>query len=328
MMRRREFIALVSGAAAAWPLAALGQERVRRVGVLMSHSETDQDAKDRLTSFQKGLEVLGWVEGRNIRIEGHYAGGRTDQYRSLAKELVLSKPDIILAHTTPLVAAVSRETGTIPIVFVSVSDPIGSGFITTMARPGRNLTGLSLYEEGITGKWLGMLKEMAPQLVRAALVADPKMVPFDYYVRSAKGTASSLGIEAIPSPITSADDIERTIAGFAQKPNGGLIMLPSTTLLKHRDLVIVLAARYRLPAVYAIRDFVPAGGLMAYSTDIVDQNRQAASYVDRILRGGKPSDLPVQAPAKYQTTINLKTAKALGLAVPPGLLVAADQVIE
>jgi len=326
-MRRREFIALVGGAAA-WPLAVRGQERVRRVGVLMSHSETDQDARDRLTSFRKGLEELGWVEERNVRIEGRYAGGRTEQYRSLAKELVLSKPDIIFAHTTPLVAAVSRETSTIPIVFVSVSDPIGSGFVTTMARPGRNLTGLSLYEEGITGKWLGMLKEIAPQLARAALVADPKMVPFDYYVRSAKVTASALGIEAVPSPVASADEIERTIASFAQKPNGGLIMLPSTTLLKHRDLAIVLAARYRLPAVYAIRDFVPAGGLMAYSTDIVEQNRQAASYVDRILRGGKPSDLPVQAPTKYQTTINLKTAKALGLTVPPGLLVAADQVIE
>ena len=327
-MRRRKLLGALGCTAAAWPLASLGQERVRRVGILMSHSETDQDAQDRLASFRKGLEVLGWIEGRNIRIEGRYASGRTDQYRSLAKELVLSKPDIILAHTTPLVAAVSRETSTIPIVFVSVSDPIGSGFVTTMARPGRNLTGLSLYEEGITGKWLGMLKEMAPQLVRAALVADPKMVPFDYYVRSAKATASSLGIEAVPSPVASADDIERTIAGFAQMPNGGLIMLPSTTLLRHRDLVVVLAARYRLPAVYAIRDFVPAGGLMAYSTDIVDQNRQAAFYVDRILRGGKPSDLPVQAPSKYQTTINLKTAKALGLTVPAGLLVAADQVIE
>ena len=167
-----------------------------------------------MATFQKGLEELGWVEGRNIRIEGRYAGGRTEQYRSLAKELVLSKPDIIFAHTTPLVAAVSRETSTIPIVFVSVSDPIGSGFVTSMARPGRNLTGLSLYEEGITGKWLGMLKEIAPQLVRAALVADPKMVPFDYYVRSAKATASSLGIEAVPSPVASADDIERTVAAF------------------------------------------------------------------------------------------------------------------
>jgi putative ABC transport system substrate-binding protein len=327
-MRRREFLSALGGATAVWPLTALGQERVQRVGILMTHSETDQDAQDRLASFRTGLEALGWTEGRNIRLEGRYAGGRTDKYRSLAKELVLSKPDIILAHTTPLVAAVRDETSTIPIVFVSVSDPIGSGFVATMARPGRNLTGLSLYEEGITGKWLGMLKEMAPQLVRAALVADPKMVPFDYYVRSAKGTASSLGIEAVPSPVASADDIERTIASFAQKPNGGLIILPSTTLLRHRDLVVVLAARYRLPAVYAIRDFVPAGGLMAYSTDIVDQNRQAASYVDRILRGGKPSDLPVQAPSKYQTTINLKTAKALGLTVPPGLLVAADQVIE
>jgi putative ABC transport system substrate-binding protein len=327
-MKRREFITLLGGAAAAWPLAARGQERVRRVGVLMSQSHADQDAQARLASFRNGLEQLGWVEGRNVRIEARYAGGRTEQYRSLAKELVVSKPDIIFAHATPLVAAVSRETSTIPIVFINVSDPIGSGFATSMARPGRNLTGLSLYEEGITGKWLGMLKEIAPHLVQAALVADPNTTPFDYFVKSAKAMALSLGIEAVPSPVTSTDDIERTVASFAQRPNGGLVLLPSTTLITHRDLVIVLAARYRLPAVYALADFVPAGGLMAYSTDIIELNRQAASYVDRILHGAKPSDLPVQAPTKYQTTINLKTAKALGLTVPPGLLVAADQVIE
>jgi putative ABC transport system substrate-binding protein len=309
-------------------VVARAQERVRRVGVLMSQSDTDQDAQARLASFRNGLEQLGWVEGRNVRIEARYAGGRTEQYRSLAKELVVSKPDIIFAHATPLVAAVSRETSTIPIVFINVSDPIGSGFATSMARPGRNLTGLSLYEEGITGKWLGMLKEIAPHLVQAALVADPNTTPFDYFVKSAKAMALSLGIEAVPSPVTSTDDIERTVASFAQRPNGGLVLLPSTTLIAHRDLVIVLAARYRLPAVYALADFVPAGGLMAYSTDIIELNRQAASYVDRILHGAKPSDLPVQAPTKYQTTINLKTAKALGLTVPPGLLVAADQVIE
>jgi putative ABC transport system substrate-binding protein len=326
-VRRREFITLLGGVAA-WPVVARAQERVRRVGVLMSQSDTDQDAQARLASFRNGLEQLGWVEGRNVRIEARYAGGRTEQYRSLAKELVVSKPDIIFAHATPLVAAVSRETSTIPIVFINVSDPIGSGFATSMARPGRNLTGLSLYEEGITGKWLGMLKEIAPHLVQAALVADPNTTPFDYFVKSAKAMALSLGIEAVPSPVTSTDDIERTVASFAQRPNGGLVLLPSTTLITHRDLVIVLAARYRLPAVYALADFVPAGGLMAYSTDIIELNRQAASYVDRILHGAKPSDLPVQAPTKYQTTINLKTAKALGLTVPPGLLVAADQVIE
>ena len=327
-MRRREFLGGLGGAAAAWPLAARAQERVPRVGVLTSYSATDPNAQAQLAAFRSGLEQHGWVEGRNVRIEARYAGGRTELYRSLAKELVASKPDIIFAVTTPIVAAVSRETSAIPIVFINVSDPIGSGFVKSMARPGRNLTGLSLYEEGITGKWLGMLKEIAPQLARAALVADPRMAPFDYYVRSAKAVASSLGIEAVPSPVATTDDIERTIASFAQKINGGLVVLPSTTLSKHRDLVIVLAARYRLPAVYAIHDFVPAGGLMAYSTDQVELARQAASYVDRILRGGKPSELPAQAPTKYQTTINLKTAKALGLTVPAGLLVAADQVIE
>jgi putative ABC transport system substrate-binding protein len=213
-------------------------------------------------------------------------------------------------------------------VFVNVSDPIGSGFIASLARPGGNTTGLMLYEPGIVGKWLAMLKEIAPQLVRAALMANPKTTPFSYFVRSAQATAPSLDIEVVPTPVASAADIERTISSFAMMPNGGLVILASATLSANQDLVVRLAARHRLPAVYADRDFVTAGGLMSYSTDLTDLSGQAASYVDRILHGAKPADLPVQAPIKYETRVNLKTAKALGLTVPPALLVAADEVIE
>jgi putative ABC transport system substrate-binding protein len=227
-----------------------------------------------------------------------------------------------------VVAALRQETRTVPIVFVTVSDPIGSGLVTSLARPGGNVTGLMLYEEGITGKWLAMLKEIAPQLARAALIANPKTTPYDYFLRSARTMATSLGIEVAPSPIANAGDIERTIESFARVANGGLIFPPDATTTVNRDLIIALAARHRLPAVYSWRFFVAAGGLMSYGTDNVDQNRQAASYVDRILRGANPAELPVQTPTKYQTTINLKTAKALGLTVPPGLLVAADEVFE
>jgi putative ABC transport system substrate-binding protein len=249
-------------------------------------------------------------------------------YPVRAKELVATKPDVVLANTTPVVAALRREIPTIPIVFVNVSDPIGSGFIASMARPGGRTTGFMLYEPGIVSKWLAMLKEIAPQLVRAALMADPKTTPFDYFVQSAKATTPSLDIEIVPSPVAGAADIERIISSFAKMPHSGLVVLASATLSAHQDLVVMLAARHRLPAVYADRDFVTAGGLMSYSTDFSDLTGQAASYVDRILHGAKPSDLPVQAPTKYETRLNLKTAKALGLSVPASLLVRADEVIE
>ena len=246
----------------------------------------------------------------------------------LAKELVALQPDVILAHSTPIAAALQRESRTIPIVFVNVSDPIGSGFVASLARPGGNLTGLLLYEASITGKWLAMLKEIAPRLARVALLSQPQGPAYDYFLRAAEAAAPSLAIELVPSPVENAADIERAIESFARVPNGGLLLPPDTTTIVHRDLIIALAARHRLPAVYAFRLFVAAGGLMSYGTDHVDMFRQAASYVDRILRGAKPADLPVQAPTKYETTLNLKTAKALGLTVPPGLLVAADEVIE
>src|SRR5262249_55166285 len=234
---------------------------------------------------------------------------------------------VLLAYTTPVAAAFQRESRTIPIVFLGVSDPIGSGLVASLARPGGNLTGLLLYEEGITGKWLAMLKEIAPGLSRAALLANPKRTPYDYFVRSARSVAPSLAIELAPTPVENAGDIDRVIISFARKPNGGLVVMPGTAI-EYRDLVIALAARHRLPAVYYARFFVTAGGLMSYGIDYVEQIRQAAAYVDRILRGANAADLPVQAPTKYETVLNLKTAKALGLDAPPSLLVRADEVIE
>jgi putative ABC transport system substrate-binding protein len=242
--------------------------------------------------------------------------------------LVALQPEAILAQSTPVVAALQREGSTVPIVFVNVSDPIGSGFITSLAQPGRNITGVLQYEESVTGKWLGMLKEISPTLVRAALVANPETTPYDYFLRAAVALAPSLAVEIVPSRVQNAADIERAVESFASVPNGGLVLPPDATTTGYRDPVIALAARYRLPAVYTVRAFVEEGGLMSYGVDQVDVFRQAAGYIDRILRGAKPSDLPVQVPTKYETTLNLKTAKALGLTVPPGMLVAADKVIE
>jgi putative ABC transport system substrate-binding protein len=282
----------------------------------------------RVAGFRQGLERLGWSEDRNARIDARFAAGNADQFQVLAKELIALQPDVIFAHSTPVVAALQRESRMIPIVFVSVSDPIGSGFVASLARPGGNLTGLLQYEEGIAGKWLAMLKEIAPRLARAALVANPKTTAYDYFLRAAQAAAPSLTIEVVSTPVETTADIERAIESAARAPNGGLLLPPDTTTTVHRDLIIALAARHRLPAVYPFRVFVEAGGLMSYGTEQVAMFRQAALYVDRILRGAKPADLPVQAPTKFETVVNLKTAKALGLTVPPGLLVAADEVIE
>jgi len=329
-MRRREFITLIGGAAATWSLAARAQQpgRVRRIGVLASGSEDDPEMQARLTAFRQGLEQLGWSERRNIRIDDRFAAGNPERLPQFAKELIGLNPDAIFVMATPAAIALQRETRTIPIVFVAVSDPIGSGVIASLARPGGNITGLLLYEDSITGKWLGMLKEIAPRLVRAALLANPKSTPFDYFLRSAKTIGPSLGIEIVPTPVANAADIERSIEVFASVPNGGMVLLPDSTTISHRDLIIALAAEHRLPVVYPVRVFVTEGGLMSYSSDLVEQSRQAASYVDRILRGANPGELPVQTPTKYETTLNLKTAKALGLDVPPSLLVRADEVIE
>jgi putative tryptophan/tyrosine transport system substrate-binding protein len=328
-MRRREFIGLV-GAVAAWPVVARGQPsgEMRRIGVLWSHAKGDSETKRRFPAFHEGLQNRGWREGKNIHIDYRFAAGRTDQFQSLAKELVALRPDVIFVQTTPLAVALQRENGTIPAVFVNVSDPIGSGLVASLARPGGNFTGVMLYEEGIVGKWLALLKEIAPSVTRAAVMADPKKTPYDYFLRSAKSAAASLGIEIVPSPIASASNIEQTITSFAQTHNGGVVVLPDGTTIANRDLVVALMARHRLPAVYPFDFFVSAGGLMSYGTDVIDQTRRASSYIDRILRGDKPADLPVQAPTLYKTSVNIKTAEALGLVVPPSLLVRADEVIQ
>jgi len=329
-MRRREFITLLGGAAASWPLAARAQQsdKMRRIGVLVGQAENDSDVKARLTGFREALAKAGWSEGRNVNVDYRFAAARAEHVEALAKELVALQPDVIIAQGTSVTAALQRETNKIPIVFVTVSDPIGWGFVASLPRPGGNITGLLQYETGIIGKWMAMLKEIAPRLVHVALVANPKVTAYDYFVRAAEAAAPSLAIEIVPSPIESAADIERVIDSIARVPNSGLLLPPDTTTITHRDLIIALAARHRLPAVYSLRLFVTAGGLMSYGTDVVEIFRLAATYADRILRGAKPAELPVQAPTKYETIVNLKTAKGLGLDVPSSLIVRADEVIE
>jgi putative tryptophan/tyrosine transport system substrate-binding protein len=328
-MKRREFLGVIGGTAMGWPTVAraLKPEPMHHIGILVGLSENDPEMRERLTGFRQGLEKLGWTEGGNVKIDYRFAPGGT-QAQLFARELVALRPDVILAQSTPATAALKQATSTIPIVFAGVADPMGAGFVESLSRPSGNLTGLLQYEEGITGKWLGMLKEMAPNLTRAAFLSNPKTTAFDYFLASAKTLAPSLGIEVVPMAIENGSDIERSIEDFAREPNGGLVLPPDTTTVIHRDLIVTLAARHRLPAVYAIRVFVTAGGLMLYGTDFVELYRQSASYVDRILRGAKPADLPVQLPTKFETVVNLKTAKALGLTVPEGLLVAADEVVE
>jgi putative tryptophan/tyrosine transport system substrate-binding protein len=329
-LRRREFIALLGGGCVAWPLAARAQqgERMRRLGVLTALREDDPGMQAWFAALRQGLDRLGWSEGRNLRIDARFARADADQFPALARELVALQPDVILAHTTPVVAAVQRESRAIPIVFVYVSDPVAAGFVASLARPGGNATGLLLYEQSITGKWLAMLREIAPRMQRAALVGDPRTPTYDFFRQPAEEIASSLAIELVPSPVGTAADIERVIESFARTPDGGLFLPPNNITFSHRDLIVALAARHRLPAVYAFRIFVANGGLMSYGIDEPGLWRQAASYVDRILRGAKPADLPVQAPTKYETIVNLKAAKALGLDVPTSLLVRADEVIE
>jgi putative ABC transport system substrate-binding protein len=330
-MRRRRFLTLLAGAAAGGSNKVGAQEQassLRRIGALWSLSETNPDMQARLTQFNQGLVRLGWLEGKNIHLDGRFTAGETDRFESLAKALVASNPEAIVAQSTPVALALFRETRSIPIVFVSVSDPIGSGLVASLSRPGGNVTGVLLYEEGITGKWLAMLKEVAPKLARVAIAANPKTTPFEYFLKATKSPAAALSIDIIPMPVETAADIERSIPDFAAKPNGGLVLPPDSTNILHRDLLIALAARHRLPSVYGYRSFTEAGGLMSYSTDIPQQNRLVASLVDRILRGTAPADLPVEAPTKYETAINIKAAKALGLEIPSALLARADDVIE
>ena len=329
-MKRREFISLLGGAVVAWPLAAYAQqpERMRRIGALINFAEGDPATKARVSAFRQGLERRGWSEGRNVHIDYQFTASTAERIPAFAKELVGLQPDVILAQSTVSTAELQRETRAIPIVFVNVSDPVGSGFIANMARPGGNLTGVLHLEAGIIGKWLAMLKEITPRLAHAAVMGNRKTASLDYFVRSAQAVAPSFAVEVVASHVETATDIEREIESIARMPDSSLIFPPDSLTITHRDLIIALAARHRLPAVYPLQVFVAAGGLMSYGTDQDAMYRLAAFYVDRILRGDKPAELPVQAPTKFETSVNLKTAKALGLTVPPGLLVAADEVIE
>ena len=328
-MRRRDFVGLLGGLTATCPLRVLAQqgERIRRIAIMMGLAENDTETQARLVKFKHEMEKSGWSEGHNLRIQVRYAPAGA-QATEVAKELIGSQPEVILAHSAQVAGALFRQTRTIPVVFVNVSDPIGAGFIVSLAQPGGNFTGVLHYEVGILGKWLAMLKEIAPNVTRAALVGDPKSPVYDYFIRASQAPGRSLAIELAPLPVENAADIERSIDSFASGLNGGLIFPPDITTITHRDLILALAAKHKLPAVYPFRLFVALGGLMSYGTDQIEMFGQTATYVDRILRGANPAELPVQTPTKYETTLNLKTAKALGLTVSPGLLVAADEVIE
>jgi putative ABC transport system substrate-binding protein len=331
-MNRREFITLLGGAAVAWPLAVRAQQdqRVRRIGVLMGDfPENNPEAQAVAAAFREGLQQLGWTEGRNIRIDTRWAAADLEAMQRFAKELVGSQPELILSTNTPATATLLQQTRTIPIVFVQVTDPVGSGFVASIPRPGGNVTGFITMAPTMSGKWLEMLKEIAPQVKRVAFLFNPETAPyFAYYLEPFKAAAPSFAVEAIAAPARDVSELESVIAAQARAPNGGLIAMPDSFLITHRAEVTSLAARYRLPAVYAFRFFTELGGLLSYGSDIVDNYRRAATYVDRILKGAKPSELPVQAPVKFELAINLKTAKALGLDVPLLLQQRADYVIE
>ena len=331
-MRRREFITLLGGVAAGWPLPTLAQqtERTRRIGVLMAHTENDPEFKDYLDAFRQALQKLGWIEGRNIQIDTRWGALEDAEMRQRsAKELVALRPDIILTQNTPPTASMLQETRTIPVIFVIVADPVGSGFAGSLARPGGNATGFTIMEPTITGKWLELLKEIAPRINRAAFMFNPATAPYvKIYLSTFKAAASSYGIEMILAPVHDKADLDTVIATQARDPNGGLVVIPDGFLNVHRAEIISLASRHRLPIVYPWRFFPEQGGLLSYGSEMRDEFRLAASYVDRILKGEKPGDLPVQAPVKYELVVNLKTAKALGLTVPPSLLDRADAVIE
>jgi ABC-type uncharacterized transport system substrate-binding protein len=327
-VKRRAFITLLGGAAAAWPLAARAQqrERMRLIGVLMPADDAEGQA--RLMTFGQGLALLGWTVGRNVRIDVRWSAGKADNIRKYATELVALSPDAILASGGSNVPPLLQLTRTVPIVFTQVTDPVGAGFVESLARPGGNATGFTNFEYGISGKWLELLKQIAPGVTRAAILRDPAIVGGVGQLGAIQGAAPSLGVEVSPVGVRDAGEIGRAVGAFARGSNGGVIVLTTALTLVHRELITTLAARHRLPAVYTDRIFVTGGGLISYGPDRIEQFQRAAGYVDRILRGEKPSDLPVQAPTKYELVINLRTAKALGLEVPPTLLARADEVIE
>jgi ABC-type uncharacterized transport system substrate-binding protein len=329
-MRRRQFIALLGGAVM-WPLAVRAQQsaRMRLIGVLMGYAENDRTAQSELAAFWAALAKLGWAEGKNLRIELRWSAGDADRIRALAKELVDLRPDSILGQTTPVTGALARETRSIPIVFVAVSDPIASGFAASLAHPGGNVTGFAENESAMGGKWVELLKEIAPRTVRMALLFNPGTPPpLKVYMPSIQAAASSFAIQAIAAPVHASDEIEGIIATQARDPGGGLIVMPNAFNVVNRELIIALAARYGVPAIYFNRFFTDSGGLISYGADRPEQVRQAADYIDRILKGAKPADLPIQQPTKFEFIINAKTAKELGLDVPLHLQRSADEVIE
>jgi putative ABC transport system substrate-binding protein len=329
-MRRREFITLLGGAAAAWPLAARAQQpdRMRRIGVLLEFDENDPEGKAWLSGFTQGLAELGWTDGRNLRMDVRWAAADVDRARMLAKELVELQPDVILADSTPVTAALQRETRTIPIVFVNVSDPVGAGFITGLPRPGGNITGFGNLEPSMAGKWLELLTEIAPGVKRVAAMFNPDTAPYarSYYLPSFEAGARSLKVEPIAAPVRSDTEIETAITSLGREPGGGLVVMPDAFMAVHHAPIILLAARNNLPVVS--NGYARDGVLLSYGPDLVDIFRRSASYVDRILRGAKPAELPVQLPTKFVMAVNAKTAKALGLGVPPSFYWRADEVIE
>ena len=330
-MRRREFISLLGGALTAWPFAAQAQqrERMRRIGVLIGFAESDPAVQSWLGAFRGTLAKLDWTEGSNLRIEVRWAGDDPDRMKTFAKELVDLRPDAILSVTTPVTGALIRETQTIPIVIATIADPISSGFVANLGRPGGNLTGFALYEPSMGGKWLELLKQIAPGVTRVALLFNPATtVPVKFYMSSIEAAASSFAIQASTAPVHAKDEIEGVIATLAGNPGAGLIVMPDLFNTVNCDMIIAIAARSRVPAIYFVRAFTDSGGLISYGPDFAEQYPQAAQYIDRILKGEKPGNLPIQMPIKVPLIINLKTSKALGLDVPVHLLQLADEVIE
>ena len=329
-IKRRKFITLLGGAAA-WPLAARAQQsagRMRRIGVLTNLAENDPEGQVRHAAFLKGLQELGWLEGRNLRVESRWTGGDTSRGQKYAAELVALAPDVILTTGSAGLVPLLQVTRTIPIVFTIVPDPVGAGFVDSLSRPGGNATGFSQFEYGLSGKWLELLKELAPGVTRAAVLREPGLTAAIAQFAALQAVAPSLRVELVPLNLRDAGDIERSVAEFARSSADGLIVTSGPLAAVHRDLIVAAAARHKLPAVYVSRFMAAGGGLISYGPDFVEQYRLAARYVDRILRGEKPADLPVQAPTKYELVINLKTAKTLGIEVPPTLLARADEVIE
>jgi putative tryptophan/tyrosine transport system substrate-binding protein len=331
-MRRRQFIAALGGAVAAWPSlsrAQQGDHRARQVGVLMNVVPDDPSGDSDVAAFRQGLDELGWIDGRNIHVHLRWPGGDLERVRALAKELVDLKPDVLVARSTPTTLALRSETDVIPIVFVNIAEPVESGLAQTLARPGGNVTGFTNFESSIGGKWLQLLKEVDPGISRVGLIYNPQTAPFaGLFLRSVQSAAPMLSVQAIGLRVETASDIETALAAFAREKGGSLVAIPDSFTTEHRHLLIALAARYRLPAVYAASAATRSGGLMAYAVDTRDTMRRAAGYIDRILKGAKPADLPVQQPTQFALSVNLKAAKALGLEFPPSLVATADEVIE